>query len=205
MSGPTFAASRRAFLGMSAAAFAAYPLASAAGMGRGLSASPFYKVVYDERFAACRSFAKEAERLGARIQGIRGDVTSLWYDDLYHCWKRDGVRAIAGLTLEPAAFCLKAFGRDAGLTQSLRCDHRNRDGAILHTISAPRAVVERAAALLPDRADWGVNVARLVIDAGGRLGAMDRARLPLCAHRRDDDAEHLVSWIVAPRNQPISV
>ncbi len=75
--------------------------------------SPFDMIVVDRRFAAARAFALEVAVNLELVRHIDGDITQLWYDDLFHRWSRDDVR-IAGCTLETAAVQLGHFARDRG-------------------------------------------------------------------------------------------
>ncbi|HEU4627161.1 MAG TPA: hypothetical protein VFS52_20530 [Steroidobacteraceae bacterium] len=56
-----------------------------------------YKVLIDNRFAAARAFGREAIARGETVHAFDGDVTDIWYHDLYHRW-REGRAAIAGFT-----------------------------------------------------------------------------------------------------------
>jgi len=92
---------------------------------------PLHKAVFDERFPSSVAFARAWHRLGAPVHGIRGDVTSLWYDDLYHAWKR-GPFALAGMTTAESLFCLETLARDAGHCVTSRQPHE--DGLVSWTI-----------------------------------------------------------------------
>ncbi|TAK50941.1 MAG: hypothetical protein EPO25_17830 [Gammaproteobacteria bacterium] len=194
--------SRRQFLGAATSALALVPVAGPAfahASGAAGSRPSFYKVVYDERLTDCLAFAAEAAALGAATHGIRGDVTSLWYDDLYYRWREDNPAAIAGLTLEPAAFCLKVFARDAGLHQLLRGDHVcTAHGHFDHTVSAPMPIVRRVESLSASGEGWGAGVARLLSGFDGRMAPRSRASARTGVMSRGDTGLHLVSWVIAP-------
>jgi hypothetical protein len=199
--------SRRQFLQMSAAAAGALPLSSQALNLTGPAdagpdpAYPFYKVIYDDRFAECRAFAREAGKYGANLHAHQGDVTDLWYNDLYHRWK-EGPVAIAGFTLESHAFVLEILGRDAGLWQVYRGEHIARDSDLLeHRIKASELVVNKADDILNTRRGIGHSVSRLIAEAGDRD---DRNATEYRASRPAlNGAEHitLVSWVMAPMNK----
>src|SRR5258708_7867012 len=71
------------------------------------SALGIYMVVYDHRMPDSAAFAQRSRSLGLRTEDLdRGDVTALWYSDLYHRWKKGPV-AIAGLTTYEALFVLE--------------------------------------------------------------------------------------------------
>jgi len=105
-------ASRREFLQIGVAALA-LPISARTGVKRSAGAiagesapAPLYKVIYDERHASSRAFAREVGRLGAPIYAIKGDITELWFHDLDARWTKEPV-AIAGLTEHGPLFCLE--------------------------------------------------------------------------------------------------
>lgn len=101
------------------------PIAVSAGFAAAEhAAAPFYKVVYDTRFAASVAFAERAAARGLDVAGIDGDVTRLWYHDLYHRW-RQGPAAIAGLTAHGALFCLERLAWDHRLRVVYRGERAN--------------------------------------------------------------------------------
>ncbi len=94
----------------------------------------FYKIIYDSRFPVSVRFAGQARQSGIPLAAITGDITHLWYDDLYHHWKSGG-RPIAGLIAAPSLFCLDLLARDQGL----RVVHRE-DVAVDATMPARTAL-----------------------------------------------------------------
>jgi hypothetical protein len=58
-------------------------------------------------------------RRGIPIHGIRGDITALWYHDLYFHWRNEPT-PIAGITTSESLFCLELLARDAGLRVTSR-------------------------------------------------------------------------------------
>ena len=111
-------ANRREFLQMGIAA-SALPISAGLMLpNKSLAAEnifpsiPIYKVIFDNRYAVARVFAKDIENAGGKTYGIDGDVTSLWYHDLHHRWKK-GPAAIAGLTDANALFCLEQLAWSA--------------------------------------------------------------------------------------------
>jgi hypothetical protein len=108
-------ASRRTFLQIALGGATLAPLAVRDALDRSAGASPrLYKAIFDRRFPASIAFALDAERRGVPVHGIAGDVTALWYHDLYFAWRR-GPAPIAGVTTEASLFCLEMLARDAGL------------------------------------------------------------------------------------------
>jgi hypothetical protein len=82
-----------------------------------------YKVLVDRRFAAARAFGRDAEWRGESVHAFDGDVTHVWYHDLYPRWQQ-GRAAIAGLTAHGALFCLEHLARDARMRVVQRTEHR---------------------------------------------------------------------------------
>jgi hypothetical protein len=157
----------------------------------------FYKVLFDRQHPAARNFGGAAEAAGLTVQAIDRDVTALWYDDLYHRWRR-GPAAIAGLTPVPVAFCLQLLGQDAGMRMVFRAQHTPLgDGRIEHRLSGPRTVLE-GAAVLDGGTDWSPGAARLV--AACPAGRSDRSTRVLTSDCPAGSAfqEPLVSWVITP-------
>ena len=92
-------------------------------------ALPLYKVVYDVRFPQSVSFAQRAQQLGVATHAIEGDMTSFWYDDLYHRWRQDPV-AIAGLTAHGPMFCFEQLAMDQRMRVVFRAAASNRCGGL---------------------------------------------------------------------------
>jgi hypothetical protein len=91
---------------------------SAGALIRPLSAQsrsmPYYKAVFDDRFEDARAFAAEARARAIPTAAIRGDVTSLFFNDLDLRWKLDPVWLI-GFTTPASLFCLHLLARDRGM------------------------------------------------------------------------------------------
>jgi hypothetical protein len=86
----------------------------------------FYKVIFDHRFPASREFGAEMEKLGATVHGIHGDITDLWFHDLYHRWKQSPVPT-AGMTAHGPLFCLERLAWDHGMRVLYRTDSEPPD------------------------------------------------------------------------------
>jgi hypothetical protein len=82
-----------------------------------------YKVLFDQRFAPARAFGSDARWRGMSVQGFAGDVTDVWFHDLYPRWKQ-GRAAVAGLTTHGVLFCLEHLARDARMRVVHRSEHR---------------------------------------------------------------------------------
>jgi hypothetical protein len=192
--------SRRTFLQIGIAA-SAWPLAThaarAAGLGGAASsgppALPLYKVVYDTRFAASVAFGRRAASLGQPVHAIQGDMTSLWYHDVYHRWKHSPV-AIAGLTAQGPLFCFERLAWDEGLRVVFRAEH----GATEHALSGPESLLIEARDALAN-ADWAAEMASIVTRCpSGRteIGSAAVACARGGALAGADDP--LYSWVIAP-------
>jgi len=94
-----------------------------------------YKAIYDERFPSSLAFARELDRQGVHVHGIRGDVTALWYHDLHFQWKEGSVE-LAGMTTSESLFCLEMLARDAG--QRVTSRRMYDDGLVSWTIGPRR-------------------------------------------------------------------
>jgi len=195
-------ASRREFLQVGFAALT-LPISARAAFSPAASpltgaATPLYKVVFDERFPASVEFGEQAKKLGASVHRIKGDITSLWYHDLYHRWNQSPV-AIAGLTAHGPIFCLERIAWDHRMRVVFRTDHKRLpDGSIEHTLSGPESVLRRAADLRADGPNWGGRMADLVTHFPQIRSTNGKATIVAHLAPTGDDAEPLISWIIAP-------
>jgi hypothetical protein len=200
---------RREFLHLGVAALS-LPIAARAGMSSGIfaagesaGAEPLYKVFFDQRFPASVAFAGEMERRSMPTHAIRGDITDVWFNDLYYRWKQ-GPAAIAGLTAPGPIFCLEMLARDAGMRVAFRADHRSStrglasNGQVEHEISGPENVVEQAADSLSSAADWPARTADIVARFPAERGRATKTTVVGQAVRCGNDPEHLVTWVIAP-------
>ena len=198
-------ANRREFLQAGLTALAV-PLAARAALSPGLSllagqpgVTPLYKVIYDERFAACRAFASEAQKMGATVHAIRADVTNLWFDDLYAQWKQ-GPAAIAGLTAHGAIFCLERLAWDQQRMRVVfRGEHTYAAGGRLeHKLTAPPDVLRQASGLDASGPDWASRIAGVVTRFPAERVRGENLHIATEFAKQADDPEHLVSWVIAP-------
>ncbi len=187
---------RRGFVGTAASA------AALAAATRTLAAASdhrrIYKVVVDERFAAAAAFAGEARRAGATIHPIRGDVTELWFEDLYHRWRREPA-AVAGLTTGVSLYCLSEVARDAGLKVVYHAEHETAgDGRTTHQAFGSERMRAQAARL--GGGDWAAEAARIVLSCP----RTDFRRTPVerisALLRAGEHPDRLSSWVIAPRD-----
>ncbi|HEY4645307.1 MAG TPA: hypothetical protein VIH25_03405 [Steroidobacteraceae bacterium] len=159
-----------------------------------------YRIVVDSRFSASAPLARAANRKGLAVSTITGDVTKLWYDDLYHRWRR-GAAPIAGLTDPTALFCLEQIAWDVGMRVLLRIEHARVSGSLIeHRVTAPAGLLSHARALGQTSAPWSSDAARLVLEFPARTVRGDQASLTVESRFADSsDPAFLVSWVIGTR------
>jgi hypothetical protein len=202
-------ASRREFLQVGLASLA-LPITARAAFSPDILApvieppsTQLYKVVYDERFAASRAFASEAKSLGATVHGIKGDITDLWFNDLYARWKQSPV-AIAGLTAHGPLFCLERLAWDQRMRVVFRADHDYlSESQIVHALAIPESMQRRADELKNSGSDWASRMAHLVTRCPEGLSPSQaqasKTKIVAPAAKAANDAEEtLISWVIAP-------
>ncbi|MEP6885628.1 MAG: hypothetical protein ABJC66_12855 [Gammaproteobacteria bacterium] len=104
---------------------AAYPGAEYSGAAIALDL-----VLFDSRYAECRSFAAVAKHSGHATVAFQGDVTRLWYDTLRPRWAAGG-GMIAGMTSPSSLFCLEQLAKDHWRRVVMRIEHRRSLGGDL--------------------------------------------------------------------------
>ena len=179
-------ANRREFLQMGIAASAlpvstGLMLPNKSSTAENISPSiPIYKMIFDNRYAVARVFAKDTENAGGKTYGIDGDITSLWYHDLRHRWKK-GPAAIAGLTDANALFCLEQLAWSACQMHLIySTEHKPTDGSKKLIGSFPESP--------------------LLLAAEKVMHYPKREAIPLPPYSSlsTDDIDSLVSWVIAP-------
>lgn len=176
------------------------PEASAASSPTG--PLPFYKIIFDERFAASRSFGQEAARLGAAVHGMNGDITDVWYQDLHPRWQQAPV-AIAGMTAHGALFCLERLAWDVGMRVVLRADHwRRDDGSLEHWVQVPESLRSIAAVLRGAGENWGNYAAHVVARCPVDISAARPFFARDATFADEENPENLISWVIAPVKGP---
>lgn len=189
-------ANRREFIQASAAAAVGAPTWTA--LATTFDRLPLYKVVFDERFNASRSFADEAQGLGANLHAISGEVHSLWYDDLYHRWKRSPI-AIAGMTTYNPMFLLGMMAQDVRMRVIYRAHHRDQSASMSHEVFGPNEMSGCRLKLCNAEDAWGLAAARIVMSwpAEATAVAYDQSNIA-AANGKALSADTLISWIIAP-------
>jgi hypothetical protein len=157
---------------------------------------PYHSLIYDDRFEEAVAFGRAAVDAGLPVSAIRGDVTALWYHNLYHRWLADRA-PIAGMTTPDALFCLETLGNDAGLRLAMRVDHHLREGGIEHRLLAPRklATEVRPELLASDLSRHMLDLVR-VCPASWRDRVSRTMATPLVGVGSGRPA--LVTWVLAP-------
>ena len=197
--------SRREFLQIGIAA-STLPFASSAARAAGIAdlvaasraeSLSLYKVIYDTRFPESVAFGRRAAALGAAVHAIDGDMTRLWFDDIYHRWKEAPV-AIAGLTAHGPLFCFERLAWDQGLRVVFRAEHgENTSGLLMHVASGPRSMLGRTRDAFESE-DWSAAMADVVTQLPNGKAEIDSlgvaARNTTCSLA----TESLYSWVIAP-------
>jgi len=160
----------------------------------------FHRAVFDERFVECRGFAAELHSAGVFTSAIRGDVATLWYDDL-RVHLRESRLPVSGLTDRAALFCLEELARDVGMRVIFRADHIiDQNGHTQHTAVGPASLVA-VARNLPEEAGFGRTMAVLFsqFDSSGLniSGAGDMAAQKRTGPFTPANKTALVSWLIA--------
>jgi hypothetical protein len=159
---------------------------------------PIYKVICDERFADAVAFGAAAGRSGATVRAIRGDITAIWYNDLYPRWKESPV-AIAGLTAHRSLFCLDMFARDFGLRVIHCADHRIlTDGSVEHRVFGPEGAFQTALLTGAGKHWAGEAANRVMRFPQARCQPVGKSADPLIPVTAP---QPLVSWVIAPVNR----
>ena len=169
-------ANRREFL-QGSLAVSALPLMTGAALAPfAANASPIARVIFDERLPASRSFAERAAQSGIPAHAFKGDITSLWFNDLHQRWTNKP-EAVAGITEPAALFCLERLAWDYKMRVTYLAEHRANEALDARSIDAiARKMMSPRAAQTPILGASSVGIAR---------------------HERDHERP-LVSWVIAP-------
>jgi hypothetical protein len=170
-------ANRREFL-QGSLAVSALPLMTGAALAPfAANATPIARVIFDERLPASRSFAERAAQSGIPAHAFKGDITSLWFNDLHQRWTRKP-EAVAGLTEPAALFCLERLAWDYKMRVTYLAEHRANE--------------------TPADARWIDAVAREVMSPNAvQTPILGASSVGIARHERDHERP-LVSWVIAP-------
>jgi hypothetical protein len=131
-------------------------------------------------------------------QAIRGDITEVWFSDLYYRWKQ-APAAIAGMTAPGAIFCLEMLARDAGMRMALRIDHRRPAGdRIEHEFAGPEELFTRAADSESGAKGWPERMAEIVAQFPAERDRAATLRFSEADVASSNSPDHLVTWVIAP-------
>jgi hypothetical protein len=158
--------------------------------------TPLLAVVYDARFTASVSFARRSEALGLRTHAIEGDMTRLWYDEVYHRWRERPV-ALAGLTAHGPMFCFAELARDVRMRLVFRAEHRPLAGAgPTHAFKGPLSMLSDAVEACSRTGSLGAAMADVV--ARCPSGRTEVAERTVTGGRALPDTEVLYTGVIAP-------
>ena len=153
-------------------------------------------VVFDHQYVESRLFASTLASRGFQVHGISGDVTALWYDDLYHRWAA-GPSPIVGLTGASSLFCLEHLAWKVERRVVFRAEHHQiGTDRVEHRVTGPEALSA------PDRIDeswpsWSASAVR-TLAATLRRGVRFEARSVGSALPGSSAWEEpLVTWAIA--------
>lgn len=169
-------ANRREFL-QGTIAVSALPLIGGMAAPFAANASPFARVIFDERLPASRAFAERASQSGMPVHSFKGDITSLWFNDLHQRWTKEP-EAVAGLTEPAALFCLERLAWDYKMRVTYLAEHRASDTSA--------------------NARWIETAVREVMSPHASDAPIFGASSVGIARHENDHERPLVSWVIAP-------
>lgn len=200
--------SRRQFMqfGVAASATVVAGRSALAAGGRTAPAIPIYAVVYDARLRAGVEFGRRSKALGMSTLRFDGDMTAIWYHDIYHRW-RGGAVAIAGMTGAGALFCFQQLARDQRMRVIFRAEHQPQsDGRLDHRLTGPASMIvdaiDSGLGDYPFAATMAAVIARCpgpgpATAATARISGKDPVAGP-------DRESSLWSWVIAPIDRAVS-
>jgi hypothetical protein len=168
---------------------------------------PLYAVLYDRRFADSTRFAAASRNVGSATRAIAGDVTEVWYSELYPRWKEAAV-PIAGLTTHGPLFCLERLAWDHDMRVVFRGSHQyGPHGIIEHRLESATHPSTAAQGALSGRDTWPEEIAALIAripPSPQPLPVNPNAARPVtcmsrCGAPRREPGQLLYSWVIAPR------
>jgi hypothetical protein len=161
-------------------------------------------VLYDERYADCRSFAEALEKQGAISFATFGDAASVWYDPLRACLAQ-AEGSVAGMATDSDWVVSRLCGRELGLKEVYEGSHDSRaSDRLIHRLHGSGAEREVYAALLHPGVPWAESIATGLIRSVGRRGGTIGSTAPITktdavrTGRFTDHPGYLVSWLLDP-------
>jgi hypothetical protein len=129
---------------------------------------------------------------------MSGDMTSFWYDDLYHRWQL-GSAAIAGLTAHGALFCLERLAWEQRMRVVFRGEHSlAADGCVAHRFDGPDALLRKALRAASEPT-WAAALADVVAACPSGRSARQAATSLTVHAKTPPAADALFSWVIAPQ------
>ena len=155
-------------------------------------------VVFDHQYLESRLFASALAARGFPTHGITGDVTSLWYYDLYHRWAT-GPSPIVGLTGASSLFCLEQLAWKVERRVVFRAEHNQLGNEqVEHRITAPEPATSVSGGSIEE--SWPLWSASAVqgVPATLRRGVKFEGRaVGSVVSGSGAWEEPLVSWVIA--------
>jgi hypothetical protein len=155
--------------------------------------------IFDHQYVESRFFASALATRGVPTHGINGDVTALWYNDLYHRWAA-GPSPIVGLTGASSLFCLEQLAWAVERRVVFRAEHRQlADDGIEHRLTGPEPHPASSRDIDSNWPLWSATVVQ-TLPARLRRGVKFDARAVGSAHPESAVWEEpLVTWVIAPK------
>ena len=189
---------RREFLQIGATA-TAWPLVGGSAQAAGLVAdarfAPLSAVVYDTRFPESVRFAERLSAHGVETLAIEADMTRLWYDHIYHRWKR-GAAPIAGLTAHGPMFCFAELARDVRMRVVFRAEQHLSGTHAAHALTGPQPMVADALGACGRGPGFGTAMATVVTRCP--VGRSEIADASIGTPAGEPDEHALYTWLIAP-------
>jgi hypothetical protein len=157
--------------------------------------APLSAVVYDTRFPESVLFAERCSALGLETLAIEADMTRLWYDRIYHRWKR-GAAPIAGVTAHGPMFCFAELARDVRMRVVFTAAHHLADAHVGHALSGPQPMVAEALSVCGRQAGFGAAMAEVVTRCP--MGRCEIADASIGTVPKEPDEDALYTWLIAP-------
>ena len=154
-------------------------------------------VVYEERYADCRTFADILARRGAVPFAVNGDCGKLWHRALReHLAGNAG--SVAGLTCDSDSVVSRICGRELGLGATYEGAHDCRGtDSLAHRLRGGVYQREIAAALRGDGACWAELLAEALV--GGHSHdkfSIFSGSVPVKTARSPEHPGYLTSWLL---------
>lgn len=180
------------------------PLDTLARQLTGLDPLPISAVVYDDRYADCRTFADVLVRSGAAPFPLASDSARLWYGPLAAHLSRHPGRVAGLATYADFTICVSC-GREQNLAMLFEGAHDARNAPrLLHRLRVPAAQHQVAEALSHSQISWPESLADALLripSRGESASLLDFTAIsPAAPLPSSDHPGYLASWLLAPAN-----